>query len=106
MLRRWELPFVLAQNWGGNVQVDLRGQTDLNATCVQIVDAWIARLCGYTISSSTRQALIDFLAQGGDPDQPPQPTAEPPDWGDPLAVQDRALTLVQLLAASPDFQAR
>lgn len=106
MLRRWELPFVLAQNWGGNVQVDLLGQVDLNATCVQIVDAWIARLCGYTISSNTRQALIDFLAQGGDPDQPPQPTAEPPDWGDPLAVQDRALTLVQLLAASPDFQAR
>jgi len=106
MLRRWELPFVLAQNWGGNVQVDLLGQVDLNATCVQIVDAWIARLCGYTISSNTRQALIDFLARGGDPDQPPQPTAEPPDWGDPLAVQDRALTLVQLLAASPDFQAR
>ncbi len=106
MLRRWNLPFVLTQEWGGNIQVDLRGQTDLNATCVQIVDAWIARLCSYAISSNTRQALIDFLAQGGDPDQPPQPTAESPDWGDPLAVQDRALTLVQLLAASPDFHAR
>jgi len=106
MLRRWELPFVLTQDWGGNVQVDLLGQTDLNTTCVQIVDAWIARLCGFTISSNTRQALIDFLAQGGDPDQPPQPGDNTIDWNDPPAVQDRVLTLVQLLAAGPDFHAR
>lgn len=106
LLRSWNLPFILTQNWGGNIQVDLLSQTNLSTSCSDIVDAWITRLCGFSINSATRQALIDFLAQGGDPSQPPQPLAEAPDWNDATAVQDRVLSMVQLLAASPDFYMR
>lgn len=75
--RRWNLPYILTRPWGGNVALDLRAQTDAavpGGSCVQIVDYWIGRLCGYAIDPAARQALIAFLAQsaqGGDPTRPP-----------------------------------
>jgi uncharacterized protein (DUF1800 family) len=110
MLRRWNLPYVLTQSWGGNVDVDLRGQTDAeipNGSCIQIVDYWIGRLCGYTINATVRQELINFMAQksqGGDPTQPPKPMNGEPNTAQ--LITDRLTAMVQLLAMSPDFQSR
>jgi uncharacterized protein (DUF1800 family) len=110
MLRRWNLPYVLTQSWGGHVGIDLRGQTDAalpGASSIQIVDFWIDRLCGYTINPSVRQVLIDFMAQksqGGDPNQPPKPMNGEPN--NAQLITDRLNAMVQLLTMSPDFQAR
>lgn len=106
MLRRWNMPYIIIQWWGGNMQIDLIAQTDLSGSCTQIVDFWIGRLCGYSIDPAVRQELIAFMAQGGDPNQPPRPTAKAPDWNDPNAINDRLNSMVQLLATSPDFHAR
>lgn len=106
MLVRWNLLYNLTQSWGGNVQIDVAGQTPAGASCTAIVDYWVDRLCGFTPSAATRSALISFLAQGSDPFAPPQPLSGAPDWGDPLAVQERITATVQLLAMSPDFHLR
>jgi uncharacterized protein (DUF1800 family) len=110
MLRRWNLPYTLTQSWGGHVGIDLRGQTDAavpGGSCIQIVDYWIGRLCGYMVNPRVRQELIDFLAQqalGGDPNQPPKPMNG--EANNAELVTTRLNAMVQLLAISPDFQAR
>lgn len=110
MLRRWNLPYLLTQPWGGNVALDLRAQTDADVpggSCVQIVDYWIGRLCGYAIEPAVRQALIAFLAQsaqGGDPSQPPKPMSGEPNTAE--LISQRLAAAVQLLAISPAFQVR
>ncbi len=110
MLRRWNLPYVLTQSWGGHVSIDMRTQTDAGVpggSSIQIVDYWIDRLCGYTINPGVRQELINFLAQkaqGGDPNQPPKPMNGEPN--NAQLITDRINAMVQLLAMSPDFQAR
>ncbi len=110
MLRRWNLPYLLVQPWGGNVALDLRAQTDADVpggSCVQIVDYWIGRLCGYAIDPAARAALIAFLAQsaqGGDPSQPPTPMNGEPNTAE--LISQRLAATVQLLAISPAFQLR
>ncbi len=106
LLRRWNMPFTLSQSYGGAVNFNLVAQTDFNASCTAIVDAWIARLCGWSISAETRAALIEFMAQGGDPNQPPKLLARAPDWNDPAALSDRLGAMVQLLAMSPEFSVK
>jgi uncharacterized protein (DUF1800 family) len=109
MLRRWNLPYIVTQSWGGNFAIDVKGQTDANVpngSCTQIVDFWIKRLCGRSITPSAREALIAFMAQGGDANQPPKPTQRAPDWNDPSAITDRLNSMVQLLAMCPDFHYR
>ncbi|MBS1966099.1 MAG: DUF1800 domain-containing protein [Chloroflexi bacterium SZAS-1] len=110
MLRRWNLPYLLVQPWGGNMAVDLRAQTDAavpGGTCIQITDYWISRLCGYSITPGVRTELIHFLAQvaqGGDPNQPPKPMNGEPNTAD--LITERIEALVQLIAITPDFQRR
>lgn len=106
MLRRWNLPHILTQEWGGNMKVDLVAQTNLQSSCTQIVDFWINRLCGYAINAAARQELISFMAQGGDPAAAPRPLGGAPDWNDPRAIHDRLISMVQLLAAFREFQLR
>jgi uncharacterized protein (DUF1800 family) len=106
MLRRWNLPFILSQVWGGDARVDLVGQSNMGATCVQIVDFWISRLCGFSIDPAARQELIAFMAQGGNVNAPPRPLPAAPDYNDPNALIDRLNSMVQLLAMCPDFHAR
>jgi uncharacterized protein (DUF1800 family) len=116
LLTRWSLPYSLTQSWGGNVQIDVFGQTPMNESCVAVVDYWLNRLCGYSVAPGVRQALITFLAQGMDPNQPPQLKSRidergrivnlAPDWGDPAALQDRVRALVQLIATTPEFNLR
>lgn len=106
MLKRWNLPHIIRQEWGGNVALDLLQQTDMNDSCENIVDFWINRLCGYEINSAVRQELIAFLVQEGEPSQPPRPTEKAPDWNNEEALIDRLNSMVQLLATCPDFHAR
>ena len=106
LLVRWNMPFILSQSWGGNVAIDLMAATNLSSSCVEIVDSWIARLCGFSISSTTRDALISFMAQGGNINAPPQPTRQAPDWNNQTALKDRVAAMVQLLAMSPEFNLR
>jgi hypothetical protein len=106
LLRRWNLPFVLTQSWGGNIQIDFAGQTNLTATCTQIVDFWIDRLCGYAVDPLVRAELIAFMAQAGSGDAPPKPLAGAPDWNKASGVIERLKAMVHLLAMSPDFSTR
>jgi uncharacterized protein (DUF1800 family) len=106
MLVRWNLLYNLSQSWGGNVQVDVTSQAPAGASCSDIVDYWINRLCGFSVSSGVRSALISFLAQGGNASAAPQPLKGAPDWGDPAALKERIQAMVQLLAMSPDFHLR
>jgi uncharacterized protein (DUF1800 family) len=108
LLRRWNMPYTMVQSWSGNIKIDLAGQTNLNTSCIQIVDFWIGRLFGYSISPATRQAMIDFLAQtanSGDPNRPPRRVDG--EWpNDNSVVIDRLNAIVQMLAMSPEYQLR
>lgn len=106
MLRRWNMPHLLTQSWGGGVKIDIVGQTNLSSSCTQIIDFWIARLCGFSINPQVRQVLIDFLAQGGSANEPPKPLKGAPDWNSQDAVKERLVSAVQLIAAAPDFHTR
>ncbi|MBO9316518.1 MAG: DUF1800 domain-containing protein [Chloroflexus sp.] len=106
LLRTWNSFYTLAQSWGGNVQMDIVGQTPAGLSCAGIVDFWLQRMLTYTPTGDLRTLLIDFLAQGFDPNQPPQPLPGAPDWRSPEAVRDRIVAMVQLLAMSPEFWLR
>jgi hypothetical protein len=102
MLRRWNLPyaFISTGQYGFNVTLDLFAQTPTGQTSTQIVDFWIDRLFGYAISSTTRSALISFIAQGGNPN------AAPASISGESSLKERVECLVYLLAMSPDYQLR
>jgi uncharacterized protein (DUF1800 family) len=106
LLRTWNSFYTLAQSWGRNVGIDIVGQTPAGLSCVGIVDFWLQRMLTYTPTGDLRTLLIDFLAQGFDPNQPPQPLPGAPDWRSPEAVRDRIVAMVQLLAMSPEFWLR
>jgi uncharacterized protein (DUF1800 family) len=116
LITRWNLPYNVTQWWGGNVQIDVVAQTAFDQSCFAIVDFWLERLCGFAVAPHVRKALVDFLAQGKDPNLPPQLTTRinergqevpsSPDWTDPTALHDRVRALVQLIAATPEFQLR
>jgi uncharacterized protein (DUF1800 family) len=106
MLTRWNSFYTLTQSWGGNLRVDIIGQTNMGASCNAIVDSWIARLCGFEVMPWVRRDLVSFLAQGGDAGAPPRPRSGAPDWGSAEAVQDRVRAMVQLLAMAPEFNLR
>ncbi|MBC8075360.1 MAG: DUF1800 domain-containing protein [Chloroflexales bacterium] len=108
MLRRWNMPYNVTQSWGGGVTVNLKAITDAavpGGSCVQVVDYWIKRLCGFTINTGARQSLIDFLAMNGDPNKTPKASAGE-DPTDASVLIDRINSTVQLLAMTPDFYAR
>lgn len=106
LLTRWNQFYNMTQTWGGNVQIDVVGMTNMGASCSAIVDSWIARMCGFQVNPAVRRELITFLAYGGDTNQPPKPSKLAPDHNDPKAVEDRVRAMVQLLAMSPDFNLR
>lgn len=106
LLRSWNCFYTIPQSWGGNVGIDIVGQTPAGLSCAGIVDFWLQRMLTYTPTGDLRMLLINFLAQGGDPNQPPQPLRGAPDWGSAEAVRDRINTMVQLLAMSPEFWLR
>ncbi len=102
MVRRWRL-----LNWLttvdddiGNLRMDTLAQTPANIrSATELVDYWTDRILGRTISSSDRQHIIDFMAQGYNPD-----LALPLDTD--LTVQTRLSSMVGLILLSPEFQWR
>ncbi len=106
LTRTWSIFYTITQSWGGNFAIDIVGQTPAGLSCVGIVDFWLQRMLAYTPSGDLRTLLINFLARGGDPNQPPQPLRGAPDWGSAEAVRDRINAMVQLLAMSPEFWLR
>ena len=106
LLKRWNLPYAMEQEWGGRIVFGFMAQTNMQQSCVQIVDAWLERLCGFSVSTSTRQALIDFMRQGKNATERPSAVSGPPEWNDAAALTDRLASMVQLIAMSPEFQQR
>jgi uncharacterized protein (DUF1800 family) len=106
MLTRWNGFSSLSESWGGNVQIDIVGQTNMSSSCQEIVDFWIRRCCAFDVQPGVRAGLTQFLAAGGNVAAPPRPVAGAPDWGDPKAVEERVRATVLLLAMSPDFNLR
>jgi uncharacterized protein (DUF1800 family) len=102
MLRRWNIPYSLISTgqYGINVQVNLFSQTPTGLSATGIVDYWIDRLFGYAISSSTRTALIGFMAQNGNPNSPP------PLFAGESTLQERVECLVYLISMAPEYQQR
>jgi uncharacterized protein (DUF1800 family) len=106
MLMRWNSFYTITQGWGGNFRIDIVGQTNLNASCLAIVDSWIARLCGFEVMPWVRNELASFLAFGGDVNAPPRPTRSAPDWNSVDGLHDRVRAMVHLLAMTPEFSLR
>jgi uncharacterized protein (DUF1800 family) len=106
MLERWNMLHDLTQDWGGKVSAPIVAETNLNATCTDIVDYWIGRLYGYAINPAVRTRLIAYLSIGGDANQPPKPTTREPDWGKAESMRERVSSMVQLLAAAPQYHIR
>jgi hypothetical protein len=86
------------QGYLGNVTVNLAGQMPGGYTTPnQIVDFWINRLIGRPLDpSSNREPILDFMAQGHNPD-----FALPGE-----DITDRLPHMVALILMTPDFQWR
>jgi uncharacterized protein (DUF1800 family) len=67
-------------------------------SAVEIVDYWIDRAMRRAVDGRTRQELIDFMADGGDPDRDLDLNLWP--------VRDRLRSMVGLILTSPDFHWR
>ncbi len=106
LLRTWNIFYTMSQSWGGNVTINIVGQTPPGLSCAGIVDFWCQLMLTYIPTGDLRTLLVNFLAQGGDPNQPPQPLRGSPDWGSADAVNERIVAMVQLLATSPEFWLR
>ncbi|WP_298816310.1 DUF1800 domain-containing protein [Chloroflexus sp.] len=106
LINTWNMFYTVQQSWGGNVAIDIVGQTPGGLSCTGIVDFWLQRMLTYIPYGDLRTLLINFLAQGQDPNQPPRPLSGAPDWNNPAAVNERIVTMVQLLACSPEFWLR
>ena len=96
MLHRWRFTNRLFLGMDG-VQVDVLSQTPADVkTPNALVDFWTQRVLGRPPAESTRRELVDFIAQGRNPDLP-------------LPDDERTARLphmVALMLMSPDFQWR
>ncbi|MCC6191057.1 MAG: DUF1800 domain-containing protein [Anaerolineales bacterium] len=98
LLQRWRLANRLVRNELDDVTVDLLAQMPGGLTTThQIVDYWISRLLGRPMDPpSNRAPLVDFMAQGRNPD-----FALPAEQ-----IAERLPHLVALILMAPDFQWR
>lgn len=102
LLMRWRLVnwLVDERDAADNYYLDLIGQTPGGVRSANaLVDFWIDRILGRTMGASERQDLVDFMAQGNNPD-----IDLPLDSDD--SVQSRLRALVALIMMSPEFQWR
>jgi uncharacterized protein (DUF1800 family) len=98
LLERWRLCNYLVQDVFDHVSLNLLGQMPGSVTSPNaIADFWINRLLGRPMDpAANRLQIVDFLAQGRNPDY-----ALPSDQ-----VADRLPHMVALILMSPDFQWR
>ena len=100
MVMRWRL-----FNWlidlrddADAFRLDVLSQTPAGVRSpTDLADFWLNRILGRAASSTTRQQVIEFMAQGRNPDYDlPLDTDED--------VQDRLRSMVALILMSPEFQ--
>jgi len=84
----------------GNFYLDLLGQTPGNVRSAnEIADFWINRILGYSMTTADRTQIVQFMAQGHNPDADlPLDTDED--------TRDRLRAMVGLILMSPTFQWR
>lgn len=98
LMQRWRFANLLVQGYLGNASVNLISQMPGNLTTPnQIVDFWIDRLLGRPMDpAGNRDAILAFMAQGFNPNNPLPPEDIP----------SRLPHLVALILMAPDFQWR
>jgi len=103
MLGRWNTLLDLCSDWLGAARIDLLGQMPQGSLSAhQIVAFWGERLLGQPLPMPLSEQLVAFMAQGGDPDQPPQRVED----GDEHDLPDRLISLVTVIGMLPAFQYR
>jgi Protein of unknown function (DUF1800) len=92
----WRLcTWLMSEPGSGAYYLDVVAQTPAGVrSSNQLADFWIDRLFGRPLSAAERQAVVDFMAQGLDPN-----LALP--WND--SVKNRVRAMVGLLFWSPEF---
>jgi hypothetical protein len=96
-LYRWNLVNYFVGGWVDDVTVDVPAQMPAALrTANAITDWWLARLLGRPIHAEDRAELVQFMAQGHNPDY-----NLPQDQ-----ITERAPRLVELILMFPDFQWR
>ncbi len=98
----WRLTnWLVDYNWTDDeYRIDLRAETPAGVRSANaLVDYWLDRVLGRTISDSDRTRIVEFMAQGHNPD-----LDLPLDTDDD--VQSRLQSMVGLLFMSPEFQWR
>ncbi len=98
MVQRWRYAAWLLEGYAPNLtQTNLASQTPSTLkTANELVDFWIARVLGRSISAATRAEMVAMVAQEDTPDTPL----------DNDRIRDVIAPLVELIAMSPDFQLR
>jgi uncharacterized protein (DUF1800 family) len=85
---------------GGNLYLDLLGLTPPSVRSAnQLADFWTQRILGYPMPAAERQEIVDFMAQGHNPDLA-LPVDSDPD------TRDRVRSMVGLILMSPSFMWR
>ena len=83
-----------------DLSVDVVAQTPAeNQSANQLADYWINRIFGYEIPDAERQIIVDFMAQGADPDAPLP-------WDVDESVQSRLRNMTALILGSELYQQR
>lgn len=97
MLYRWNIVSDMAVGSIQAVSVDLRAQTPAElVTPNQLVDFWIHRTLRHAVTPHVRQALVEFVAEGRNPD-----------LALPSSTRNAKIpSLVALILSSPEFQYR
>ncbi len=97
-LHRWRQANYIVEGWLDNISVDLVSQTPANIrTPNALADYWINRLLNRPMHPpENRQAIVDFVAQGRNPD-----FDLPADL-----FAERLPRMVALILMAPDFQLR
>ncbi|MEM6703984.1 MAG: DUF1800 domain-containing protein [Acidobacteriota bacterium] len=99
MVMSWSLCnwMVQANDPSGQKYIDTIGQIPANVrTPTELVDFWTDRILDRPFPSADRQALIDYVADGEDPNTP---LVFGPSWN----VPDRVRGIVSLIFMSPSF---
>jgi len=98
LMQRWRFANYLVQGYLGSASVNLQSQMPGGLTTAnQIVDFWINRLLGRPMDPAAgRDAVLDFMAQGFNPNNP-LPSED---------IADRLPHMVALILMAPDFQWR
>ena len=96
MLERWNLFNRLIEGWIDDISINLLSMTPSDKrTPNDITDFWVNRILGRSMHpEENRQAIVEFIAQGRNPDY---------DLPDDLR-QERIPRMVALILMSPDFQ--